>query len=140
MAAAIITPPGFLFAASLARHVGGFFVLSMTFEESGATVMHTIFRDTLVSEFGAVGRKAALPLTDLEDGSWLMRFVARQTPPLVNTEGLELIVRPAPGSILRVEAQLQPMRSQVGIIPIMQRVVVLQFVSEPPTSNRGTLG
>jgi len=79
-------------------------------------------------------------LTDLQDDRWLLRFVARQTPPLVNSQGLELIVRPASGSILRVEAQLQPMRSQVGIIPIMQRIVVLQFVSEPPTSKRGTLG
>ena len=115
-------------------------MLSMTFEESGATVMHKILRDTLVSEFGAVGRKAALPLTDLEDGRWLLRFVSRQTPPLVNTEGLELIVRPARGSIIRVEAQLQPMRSHVGIIPIMERIVVLQFVSAADTSNRGVLG
>jgi hypothetical protein len=118
----------------------GWFMLSVTFEGSGATVMHKILRDTMVLEFGAVGRKAALPLIDLKDGRWLLRFVARQTPPLVNTEGLELIVRPAPGSILRVEAQLQPMRSHVGMIPIMQRIVALQFVSEPHTSNRGMLG
>jgi hypothetical protein len=140
MAAAIITPPCSLFASSLVRPVWGFFVLAVTFDKDIVGAMREMLRRTLEEEYGAIGRRAMLPLTDLQDGRWLLRFVARQTPPLVNTEGLELIVRPAPGSILRVEAQLQPMRSHVGIMPIMQRIVVLQFVSEPPTSNRGMLG
>jgi hypothetical protein len=34
------------------------------------------------------------------------------------------------GSIVRVEADYQPMRSGVGLIPIMRRVVVLEMVEE----------
>jgi hypothetical protein len=69
-----------------------------------------------------------------------MRFVSQHTPTVCNEQGLALIVQPPPGSILRVEAQLQPMRSHVGVIPVMQRIVVLRFVLEGSTSNRGTLG
>ena len=140
MTAAITTPNCTLYAASLARPVSGWFVLSVTFDKSDAASMHRMLHNAMASEFGAAGRKIALPLTDLEDGSWLLRFVSRQTPPLVNREGLGLIVEPAAGSVLRVDAELQPTRSHVGIIPIMQRVIVLQFVSAAVTSNRGVLG
>ncbi len=138
--AAITTPPCSLFAASLARPVWGFFVLAVTFDKNAVGGMREMLRSTLEAEYGSIGRRAVLPLTDLEDGRWLIRFVSMQAPRVVNSQGLQVIVQPAVGSVLRVEAELQPMRSHVGIIPVMQRIVVLQFVSEPPTSNRGTLG
>ena len=138
--AAITTPQCLLYAASLARPVGGFFVLSVTFDQNTTGTMHGLLRTTLEAKYGAVGRHAALPLADLEDGRWLLRFVARQAPPLVNLEGRELIVQPAADSVLRIDAELQPMKSHVGIIPIMQRVIVLQFVSPAVISSRGTLG
>jgi hypothetical protein len=140
MAAAITTPNCTLYAASLARPVSGWSVLSVTFDECGAASMHRMLHNAMASEFGAVGRKTALPLTDLEDGSYLLRFVPRQTPPLVNREGRRIIVEPPIGSVLRIDAEIRPMRSHVGIIPIMQRVIVLQFVSAAVTSNRGVLG
>lgn len=138
--AAINTPACSLFAASLARPVWGFFVLAVTFDQNTVGAVREILRSTLEAEYGALGRRAALPLTDLGDGRWLMRFVSKHTPTVCNEQGLALIVQPPPGSILRVEAQLQTMRSHVGVIPVMQRIVVLQFTSEPPMSNRGTLG
>jgi len=115
-------------------------MLAATFNESDAASMHRMLREKMVSEFGKIGRKATLPMTDLEDGRWLLRFVSRQPPRLVNSEGLELIVRPASGSVLRVDAELRPMRSHVAIMPIMRRIVVLQFRSEAAASNRGMLG
>jgi hypothetical protein len=138
--AAITTPPCSLFAASLARPVWGFFVLAVTFDKNTVGGMREMLRSTLEQEYGAIGRRAALPLTDLGDGHWLMRFVSGHTPAVCNADGQALIVQPSPGSVLSVEAQLQPMRSHVGIMPVMQRIVVLQFLSEPPASNRGTLG
>lgn len=134
--AAVITPDCILYAASLARPIAGWFLLSVTFCQAGATFIRKMLRDAMVLEFGAIGKKAALPLTDLGDGRWLLRFVSRERPPLVSPEGLELIVQPASGSVLRVHIEPRPMRSHVGIIPIMQRVVVLQFIA----SNRGTPG
>ena len=98
--------------------------------------MREMLRRTLEEEYGAIGRRAMLPLTDLQDGRWLLRFVAKPAPPLVNQEGLELIVQPAVGSVVRIDAELQPTRSHVGIIPIMRRVIVRQFVPTAVTSNR----
>ena len=138
--AAITTPPCSLFAARLARPVWGFFVLAVTFNKNTAGMMRELLQSTLEQEYGAIGRRAAVPLTDLEDGRWLTRFVSMQAPRVDNPQGLQVIVQPAVGSVLSIEAQLQPMRSHVGIMPVMQRIVVLQFLSEPPTSNRGTLG
>jgi hypothetical protein len=138
--AAITTPHCSLFAASLARPVHGFFVLSATFDQNTVGAIRENLRSALEAEFGAPGRRAVLPLTNLEDGRWLVRFVSKQAPRVVDPQGLQVIVQPAAGSILRIDARLQPMRSHVGVIPVMQRIVVLQFVSEPPTSNRGTLG
>lgn len=132
MAAVVITTPDCtLYAASLARPVSGWFVLSVTFDANGANSMRNMLRDTMASEFGAIGRKTALPLIDLEGGRWLLRFVSRQPPHLVNREGLGLIVQPAAGSFLRIDAELRPMKSHVGIVPIMQRVIVLKFASPP---------
>jgi hypothetical protein len=133
--AAITTPPCSLFAASLARPVQGFCVLAATFDQNSVDAMREVLRNTLEAEYGAIGRRATLPLTDLGDGRWLLRFVSKQAPRVVNSQGLQLIVQPAAGSILRIEATLQPMRSHVGLIPVMQRIVVLQFMSEPPASN-----
>jgi hypothetical protein len=137
---AVTTPPCSLFAASLARPVGGFFVLSVTFDQNTVGIMRENLRRALDAEYRAIGRRAVLPLTGLEDGRWLIRFVSKQAPCVVDSQGLQLIVQPATGSVLRIEAQLQPMHSHVGIIPVMQRIVVLQFVSEPPTTKRGTPG
>ncbi len=129
MAAAITTPECILYGAGLVRNIVGWFALSVTFDKSGAVPMRMLLHDALASEFGAAGRRAVPPLTDLEDGRWLLRFVSRQPPCLVSREGLELIVRPASGSVLRVDAELQPMRSHPGIIPVMQRVIVLHVAS-----------
>jgi hypothetical protein len=138
--AAITTPPCSLFAASLARPVWGFFVLAVTFDKNTVGGMREMLRSTLEQEYGAIGRRAALPLTDLGDGHWLLRFVSKQAPRVVNSREQQVIVQPAVGSVLRVDAELQPMRSHAGIIPVTQRIVVLQFVSEGSTSNRGMLG
>jgi hypothetical protein len=139
--AAIITPPCAFFAASLVRPVQGLFVLAVTFDQNTVGAMRQLLRSTLEAEYGAFGRQAALPLTDIAGGRWLIRFVSKEAPRVVNSQGLQVIVQPAAGSILSIEAQLQPMRSHVGVIPVMQRIVVLQFVSQPPTAlNRGTVG
>ena len=138
--AGITTPPCSLFAASLIRPVQGFFMLSVTFDQNAVGSIREMLRITMVAEYGSVGRRAALPLADLNDGRWLLRFVSKQAPYVVNPQEQQVIVRPAAGSILCIEAQLQPLRSYVGIMPVMQRIVVHQFVPEPRMSNRGTEG
>jgi hypothetical protein len=125
-----------LHSARLAQPVGGWFVLSVTFGEWGAAEMRAMLRGKMMAYFGAVGQRAALPLTNLEDGKWLIRFVSRRAPAVVNSEGLELIVQPAAGSVLRVDAELRQMRSHVGVIPIMTRITVVQFMPQ----KRGMLG
>jgi hypothetical protein len=127
---AITTPPCLLHAASLARPVLGFFALSATFDQSSIDIVQRSFRTTLEAEYGIIGRRAMLPLTDLQDGRWLIRFVAKERPCVVDLEGRRLIVEPAVGSILRIETDLRPMRSSVGLMPIMRRVIVVEFV--PP--------
>lgn len=138
--AGITTPLCALFAASLIRPVQGFFVLAVTFDQNTIGAMREMLRSAVTAEYGADGRRAVLPLTDLEDGRWLLRFVSKQAPRVVNLHEHELIVQPAAGSILCIEAQLQPLRSYIGIMPVMQRVVVHQFVPEPPMSNTGAVG
>jgi hypothetical protein len=138
--AAITTPPCSLFAASLARPVWGFFVLAVTFDKNTVGRMREMLRSSLEREYGAIGRRAALPLTDLADGRWLTRFVSMQAPRVDDSQGMQVIVQPAAGSILSIEGELQPMLSHMGVIPVMRRVVVLQFLSERPRSNKGTLG
>ena len=138
--AAITTPPCSLFAASLARPVWGFFVLAVTFDKNTVGGIREMLRSSLEQEYGAIGRRAALPLTDLGDGRWLTRFVSMQAPRVDDSQGMQVIVQPAAGSILSIEGELQPMFSHMGVIPVMRRVVVLQFLSERPRSNKGTLG
>ena len=138
--AAITTPPCSLFAASLARSVWGFFVLAVTFDKNTVGGIREMLRSSLEQEYGAIGRRAALPLTDLGDGRWLTRFVSMQAPRVDDSQGMQVIVQPAAGSILSIEGELQPMFSHMGVIPVMRRVVVLQFLSERPRSNKGTLG
>jgi hypothetical protein len=129
MAAAITTPNCTLYAASLARPVSGWFMLSVTFDESGANPMRKMLHNAMAQQFGSVARRAPPPLTDLQDGRWLLRFVSRQTPPLVNRDGFGLIVQPGAGSVLRVDAELRPMRSHVGIMPIMRRIIIVKFAA-----------
>jgi hypothetical protein len=127
--AGITTPPCALFAASLARPVSGLFMPAVTFDKNTGGAMRESLRSTLETEYGAIGRRAALPLTHLGDDRWLLRFVSKQAPRVVNSQEPQVIVQPAVGSVLRVGAELQPMRSHAGIIPVMQRIVVLQFMS-----------
>ena len=140
MAAAITTPRCVLYAASLVWPVAGWFLMSATFDQTDASSVTKLLLNAMTSEFGATGRRAALPLTDLEDGRWLLRFASRRRPRILNAEGLELIVQPSAGSMIRVETRLQPMRSCVGIIPIMEQIVVLQLEPAAAASNRGMVG
>jgi hypothetical protein len=48
---------------------------------------------------------------------------------MINSEEPIFVESPR-GSIVRVEADYQPMRSGVGLIPITRRVVVLEMVEE----------
>ena len=126
--AAITTPPCLLYAASLDRRVGGLFVLSVTFDQSTVGIMQVLLRTTLEADYGVIGRRAMLPLTDLEDGRWLIRFVAKERPSVVDLADRRVIVEAGIGSVLRVDADLRPARSYVGIIPIMRRIIVVDFV------------
>lgn len=125
--ASIITPPCALFAARLIAPVLGWFVLSAVFADQAAVIMADHMRRHLIESFGRNGRIAPLPMTDLGDRRRLVRFVARQVPPIINADRLRLIVEPTQGSVVQVVADLHPMISAVGLIPIMQQVRILQL-------------
>ena len=127
-AAEIITPPCELFAARLARPVGGWYVLAVRFDRQTASKMGELLRLKLVEAYGRDGRHAALPMTDLGDDCRLLRFVSRQSPRLVDLAGQRLIVEPGKGSILQIVGELRPMVSCVGFIPIMRQIRVREFV------------
>jgi hypothetical protein len=128
--AAIITPLCLLYAASLAQPVQGFFVLSVTFDRSTVGTMRALLRTTLKAEHGIIGRRATVRLTDLEDGRWLIRFLAKERPQVVDVKGQRVIVEPPVGSVLRIDADLRPMRSCVGVMPIMRRIIVIDFAQQ----------
>ncbi len=128
--AAITTPQCRLFAASLAQPVQGFFLLSATLDQSAVGSVQDLLRTALEAEYGAIGRRAPLPLTDLEDGRWLIRFVAKERPSILDMVGRRIIVEPAIGSALRIDADLRPTRSFVGLMPIMRRIIVVEFTSQ----------
>ena len=134
--AAVITPNCTLHAASLVRPISGWFLLSVTFCQDDTSIMGAILRQGMTLAYGNRGKKAALPMTDLGDDRSLIRFVSNEPPRVVSGEDLELMVQPAPGSILKVETEIRPMRSAVSIIPIMLRIIVFQFVPQ----KRGGLG
>jgi len=139
--AAIITPPGVLFAASLTRPVLGWFVLSVTYSGEAVSAMSDLLRRTLLEAFNQNGQYAPLPMTDLGDGRWVMRFVSRQVPSVVNADGWRLIVEPAPGSLIQVVSELRPMVSGVGIIPTMQQIKILNLAERAAENqNSGTSG
>jgi hypothetical protein len=132
--ASIITPPCALFAARLITPVLGWFVLSAAFDDQAAAIMADHMRRHLIESFGRNGRTGSLPMTDLGDGRWLVRFVARQVPQVVNIDGRRLIVEPSECSVIQVVFELRPMTSGVGIIPIMQQVRILKLV-EPAAED-----
>lgn len=125
---AVTTPPCSWFAASLIRPVSGWFVLSTTFEALAASEMAKLLRLELANAFGRDGRHAVLPIADLRDGRFLVRFVAKRRPRLIDVDERRLIVEPGRGSIVQVDCELRPMVSGVGIIPTMQQVRILQLV------------
>ncbi|MGD0109120.1 MAG: hypothetical protein ABSC06_34560 [Rhodopila sp.] len=132
---AVTTPPCSWFAASLIRPVSGWFVLSTTFEPHGAYEVANLMRRELVNAFGRDGRHAPLPMTNLGDGCFLVRFVAKQRPRLSDIGGRRLIVEPPRGSVVQVVSELRPLISDVGVIPMMQQIRLLKLV-EPEAAFR----
>lgn len=104
-------------------------MLAATFDGQEVTTMSDLLRQAFVDAFGRAGRHAALPIANLDDGRWALRFVSRQAPRLVNPTGQRLIVEPGRGSVLQIFADLRPMISSLGIIPIMQQIRVLEFIA-----------
>lgn len=103
-------------------------MLSTTFHGEAATTMTNLLRRVLTDAFGRAGRHAMLPIINLGDGRWALRFVSKQAPRLVDAVGRRLIVEPGKGSILQIVGELRPMVSSAGLIPIMRQVRVLEFI------------
>jgi hypothetical protein len=139
--AAIITPPCTMLAGCLSTPVCGWFVLSAAFDVSAAAIMAGHMRQYLIRSYGRNGRTGPLPMIGLGDGRWVIRFVARQVPQIVNADGLRLIVEPTRGSLVQIIADFHAMVAGVGLIPIMQEVRVVRLAETAARNqNSGVAG
>lgn len=97
--------------------------------------MRAEMRQFLRATFGKVaGARASVPLKELQDGRWALRFLSNDVPTLYDRAGCPCTTaRLCRGSLVRVSGIYEALVTP-GLIPIMQAVQVCQAIQDNAVS------